>query len=552
VYEKPLPVQEPVGFALSVNNFTIEGKTIIKIKTNEATVNLMSAKKFYLLVHQDQKYSIYNVQINKADLEQTITLNTSDVYEGVNTIRIIDSDMKQWNERLIYVQPNFEKKTTTLTKKEANGGKIILTGNSLHPNSSLSIAVLPEGTKSWDDGNNIISGLTINPYLKEPLPNANYFFNATGRAKFYELDLALLNQGKSKYVWSFMKATTPIANYTFDVGINLKGTIDPKITNKPYHKVKLVSYKDFIMMSSDVTEKGEYSFEHILLADSTYVKMSLEKLPNFEVIKSKITPQVINRKRPFNIPFAINIPANCGETESEDFVVNEDLPKFSSNVIQLKEVKVIAPVKKKLTYENRLGNANLRGYKVDEFLERQNLLTFIETNGFNVSRNGLDITVYTRNRSSISGEQAKPEITIDGRTVKIHDELSLLSMSEIDEIYLNPHAIVASVNNNQGIIRIYTKKTLPSYIPKQDPNAFYIKEGFARYAFFKNAEYENSQSSGFENYGLIHWSSNIVTSESGEFTFGITDYNRPKAKVIIEGMTNEGQLFQEEKTIDLK
>ncbi len=550
IYEKQLPAQETIGFAMAVNNFTLEGKTVVKVKTNSATMNLMQTKKIYLLVHQDQKYTIYTVNLNANELEQTIVINNVDLFEGINTIRIIDSEMIQWNERLIYTRQNSEKTAIILNKKDKTDGKISITGNGIFQNSSLSISILPEDTKSWKD-NNILCGLTINPYLKEPLQNANYYLNSPGRSKFYELDLALLNQAKTKYAWNFIKTTTPVAHYTFDVGLNLKGNISPNIPNKVYHKVKLVSYKDFIMMASDVSDKGDYSFEHIILADSTFVKMSLQKLPDFEVINTKITPQVTNRKRPFNIPFKSNIPENCPETESEDFSINNAFPKFSSDIIHLKEVKIMATAKKKLTYENRLGNASLRGYKVDDVLEGQNLLTFIESNGFNVVRSGINVTVYSRTRSSLNGEQAKPEISIDGRIVKFHDDLTLMSMAEIDEIYLSPHAIVPGMSNYQGVIKIYTKKSLQNYIPKQDPNSFYIKEGFARYTNFKNADYESTQSVGFDHYGLLHWASRIVTNETGEFSFEMTDYNKPKAKVIIEGMTDEGQLFQEEKIIDL-
>ena len=109
----------------------------------------------------------------------------------------------------------------------------------------MSVSVLPEDTKCWDNATNIFSGLTINPYLIEPLKNSSYYFNSLGRTKYFELDLVLLNQLSSKYEWSYMKSNTPTTNYNFDIGITLKGKIDPSIKNKTYHKVKLISKKDF-------------------------------------------------------------------------------------------------------------------------------------------------------------------------------------------------------------------------------------------------------------------------------------------------------------------
>ena len=511
----------------------------------------MQNKKVYLLVHQDQKYVIYNIQLNAASSEQIIFINNSDLFEGVNTIRIIDSDLKQWAERLIYVYPKIEN-TTSILKNGTKGGKINLVGYSSYQNSSISISVLPNDTKSWDDGNNIFSGLTINPYLNDPLENANYYFNSLGRTKYYALDLCLLNQSSMKYQWEFMKTTTPSTNYSFDIGISLKGTIDSSIKDKPYHKVKLVSYQDLIMMSSDVTEKGDYLFEHILIPDSTNLNISLQKLPDFKVVENVFTPQLINRIKAFYKPFKINIPENCtSPEESTDILSSFDLPKFSSNSILLDEVKVIND-KTKLVYERMLGNSSLRAFKVDEHMKNQSLLNFIEMNGFDVAKDFGSVTVYARNKSTVNSARATPLITIDERALMSHDELDMMLMGEIDEIYLSPYAIVPSVNNYQGVIKIYTKKLPGKRLQKQDTNKFYVQNAFAHNINFKNADYTNTQSEGFENYGLINWSPKITTDESGQFIFDIIDYNKPKGRIIIEGMTPEGKLFQEEKTIDLK
>ena len=551
--EKALPAAENFGYSIEVNNFTIEGKTIVKVKTNKTTANLMQNKKLYLLAHQDQKYQIYDIQNNPNILEQTIFIENADLFEGVNTIRIIDSDMKQWAERLIYFYPKIENSSSVL-KTGVKGNEMNMVGYSPYPNSSLSVSVLPEGTKSWDESNNIISGITINPYLISSLENGNYYFSSMGRAKYYALDLCLLNQTNLKYQWDFMKVSAPSTKYSFDIGIDLKGTIDPKIQDKTFHKVKLSSFQYLLMLQSDVDEKGEYRFEHVLFVDSTAVNLSLQKLPKFEEIPGKLTPQVINRKRPFNKPFPIKIPESCNSIESESIVTDFNLPKFAGKIIALDEVTV-KNEKKKLTYSTRLGNGNLRGYKVDEAMLNVTLLDFISSNGFNVVRDMGQSQIYSRLKTSLNAGQATPDIYIDDRRLMSTNELDVMRMSEIDEIYLNPHAIVASINNNMGVIKIYTKKNncFNCYATqKQNPNQFFIKDGYSHLYNFKNVEYDNTLSEGFDNCGLIEWLPRVTTDDTGQFLFDITDYNKAKGKIIIEGMTPEGKLFQEEKIIDLK
>jgi hypothetical protein len=103
--EKQMPIPENFGYTLEANSFTMEGKTIVKIKTNSTTSNLMQNNKLYLLVHQDQKYVLFEIMNDKNLLEQIIFINNSDLSEGINSIRILDSKMKQWAERLIYMYP---------------------------------------------------------------------------------------------------------------------------------------------------------------------------------------------------------------------------------------------------------------------------------------------------------------------------------------------------------------------------------------------------------------------------------------------------------------
>ncbi|MGG7034798.1 MAG: hypothetical protein ACI7YS_06330 [Flavobacterium sp.] len=546
---KQLPKAEISGFAMKTNNYSIAGKTLVNIKTNLTTIRKLASKKVYLVIHQDQKHGINDISINESTLEQTFSIPTSELSPGINTIRIIDSDLKEYASRLIYVYPKIEK-SITLSKSPQKNYQIHLTGLSKYPNATLSSAFLPEKSIACDDSNNIFTGITINPYLTENLEHANYYFNNPNRMQFYELDLVLLNQSNNKYNWEFMKVTKPVINFSFDSGLDLKGKIDPTLKDKPYLKSKLISYKNFLLLNSDISENGEYNFEHVLLPDSSYVELSLHKLPNFETINSKLTPQVLNRKRPFLKEFKIKIPEHCDDNLEE---LNLDFLNFiNRSVIKLEEVK-IENTKKPLRYENQIGNANLIGHKVQENEETQSLLQYIRFNGFDVDESNGHVAIYSRQRNSFNAAQTGPAIFIDGRQILDIVEIELMQMNEIDEIYLNPHAIVPSIRNFQGIIKIYRKKLRSNDVNNtKNPNSFYIAEGFSKNENFRNANYDFLGKNGFNSLGLLNWSNRIITDETGKFSVEFTDYNQQKGKTIIQGMTNEGVLFQEEAIIELK
>ncbi len=547
---KTLPKADLIGISIEANTFSMENKTAIKIKTNKQSFDAFQSKKLQLIIHQDQKLHLYPLNFKPEGLEQTIVINNIDLSNGINTIRVIDSDLKQWAERVIYINPT-PKNNISILKNNRNSDKINLVGYSDSPNAIFSIAVLPEETKTVDDTTPILGGMLINPYLVKPLPHSNYYLDAPGRLKLYELDLALLNTEESKYSWDLMKISTPTSNYSFDVGLSIKGKIDDGIQNKTYHKVKMVSYKDRVMLSADVSENGEFQFEHLLLTDSSLVKLSLEKLPKFENVPSRLNPQVVNRKRPFNKPILDYIGQTCTDIVPYEAISMYDFPSFNGKIVKLDEV-VVKKKTVELTRSKALSNSRLKGFKIDETNNHGSLVNFIGMNGFRVTRNLGDVYITSTQRMSLNSSNPTPLVYIDDRLLSSYNELDIMQMTEIDEIYIDSHAIATSINNNAGIIKIYTKKPENKIFSKPDPNSFFVEEAYSINHPFINSDYQNTQSTGFENYGVLGWSALIRSNDNGDFQFDITDLNKPKCKVIVEGISAEGELYHQEKIVELK
>ncbi|TDD78740.1 hypothetical protein [Flavobacterium caseinilyticum] len=551
IIENNLPPANLIGVAIEVSSFMQDNKTTIKVKTNKSSFNSLQFRGLNLVIHQDQNYIVEPLNINPNNLEQIIVVNSTDLNPGINTIRIIDNELKQWSERQIYISP-IAKNNYDVIKNNQQENNIKLAAFSNSINNMISISVLPVETKSIDDNNSIIAGLTINPYLKTSLLNSNYYLNDVNRLKYYELDLALLNQESPKYDWDYMKLQPPTAHYTFDIGINLKGTVANPLKSKSFHKVKLVSSKEFITASADVNENGTFEFQNLLLTDSTYVNLSLHKQPKFEYVDAKLALQVVNRKKLYNKVFTGLIEKNCNSENDTIKTVNLDLPYFKEKAIQLKEV-VSKNKKKQLTYGNILSNKMLRGHKIDSPNNSSRVLNFIEQNGFKVDRTIGKINIYSRLPQFNPGPPPTPIVYIDDSQLYFdYYLLEFLTMDEVDEIYINALAVVPGINNNLGIIRIYTKKQQNTYSKKSNPNSFFVKDAFSKISTFQNLEYENASSNGFNNFGTINWFTKTISDSKGNFTFDILDYNKKNCKIIIEGMTTDGQIFHEEKVLQLK
>lgn len=550
IFEKELPVPTEIGVGLIVNNFIDENKTFINLNTNTTTLKALNNKKLYLVISKDEKAFIKEFQFDN-HTKRNFIVEKKSLFNGINTLRVIDGELNQLCERLIYSDSTKANpgEVISVSKKNLDANQINLTGfNSLHE-SSISISALPENTKA-NDKTNINVGLNINPYLINPLENASYYFKDLDRIKKLELDLLLVNQSQLKYNWNNMKMNIPKPTYSFDIGLSIKGKIDENIKNKTSHKAKLLSHIAFISLLSDINDKGEYFIDKFAVADSSYLDLSLLKLPDFKKVDTKLYPQILNRNRPFNKPFKMKIDTDCSTSEYEN--TPDDYPKMLSETIKLDDVVVEnKSTKPKLKFANEFGNINLRGFKIDESYTMP-LLHFISSQGFIVNRNRGEISITNQryNLTSFNARQTTVEITINDRRLFTFDELDYMQMSEIDEIFLNRNAIVIGMQNKEGIIRIYTKKTLSREI-KEDRFKFFIEKGFSKSTHYTSEKYLNHSENGFDYYGVIGWNPYIISDENGRFEFDIQNLKKEKVLIDIEGINTNGEIIQQELVVNL-
>jgi hypothetical protein len=295
---------------------------------------------------------------------------------------------------------------------------------------------------------------------------------------------------------------------------------------------------------ADVDEKREFFYNNMIIPDSTYVNFTLLRKGD-KPKELTIAPQILNGGRKYNKPFRPE-PRYYMETTSGD---QTEIPHTYKENIQLEEVKIDA---NRLKYATRYGNANLRAYKITEAQANsyQNLLNYLKTfSGFNVSDNNGEVRITSRTVNSINGAQTGPIVYIDNIQQMDLIVLRNILMSEVDEIYMSPHAIVPSVRNFTGIIRIYLKRGGAVYNSKNATPEIMVRNGFERVLPFENIRYSTTNDKGFENFGAIGWEPVIMTDENGGFQVEILKTAQKTMKVIIEGFSADGRLISEIKTI---
>src|SRR5690606_2148695 len=146
-HEKALPALQAEGITMEANSYTIADKTFIKLRTNNFTYKKVENKPLYLTVQKDDKAFITEFVFKENKLELTLQFENKELFTGINTLRLIDDNLNQIAERLIYIYPDTVL-NSQLNKISDDNGTVEFKGKVNNPYMNLSISVLPADTKS--------------------------------------------------------------------------------------------------------------------------------------------------------------------------------------------------------------------------------------------------------------------------------------------------------------------------------------------------------------------------------------------------------------------
>lgn len=544
--EKALPLPAVNGITFSVNNYTFDNKTTLKIKTNTKSLNDYKNTPLTLVIQKSDNSSFVDFSFKENTPEQLLVIPGADFTEGINTLYLIDKSANKIAERIIF-KPSKPTSDIELKILKKQNDSIFISGKSPLAMGSISIAVLPNESKSISDQKNIHTSLLFDNQLQDKAPKGNYFLSNFSKRKHYELDTYLICQ-KSKYNWQAMMTTPPQKKFDFDNGLTFKGTINKPLEDKKSFKVQLSSITAGLNEFSEINDKNEFYFKNILVSDSTTVHFSLldKKERKSEI---KLAAQVLNNNRPFIKPFKTQ--KNECPTEINNSIDNTDysFPKIA-NTVRLDSITITGKTKKTpLANEKRHNNSMSKGYKITEADSSRDLLQFIAANGYDVSIQGTSVIIIGRRATSFLGTRS-PAIYIDDAPVMDFSQLLGYSLVNVDEIYINKNGYGGGMDAANGIIRVYSKKgTSGARKIKINSQSFTVKNGFQNNRNYNNPKYTSFSDEGFKNFGNIHWEPYVETDENGLFTFAIPNYYQKTVKVIIEGIGTNGEMISEIKTI---
>ena len=542
IISQDLPVVQQTGIAISYNNNLPNNKLAISVRTNEKGVELNQNKKMNLLIQQNGYSVLKEINFDNQQKDQVVFIDKKYLQNGVNSIRLIDENLNEITERLIYNYATVQPVTNLNTAVIANDS-IVLSGQTNLTNGNISVSILPEKNTGIDSKRSILGTYYLNTYLENPEIDNFAYFDPENKNSKRDMDNLMLVQTKSKLRWENIKSNPPTLNYKFNKGVTISGLVEGKKNPNVTKTVSLISLKNNVFEKIKVEKDNTFKLDNYFVQDSTVFVLQLENEKNAAVF-SKIVAQLSDNQTKFTFPIRFN-QTKCSDEKMTGESIVFSTSKQNKNDFELNEI-IIKQKKKEVFTHNTGISGNARAFKIDE-REFGTILDFIGRNGFRTGvNNGEAFIKSTRDAQS----DGSPEVFVDGVLLFDFNLLFDLDIDTVDEVYIDKTGIASTRQNASGAIKIFLKRG--------KENKFYISKcstiiatgGFSKNIKFKNATFDSQKE--FNAFGTLNWSSNIPLKENGSFEIKFPKSNQNTIQVLIEGFSEDGQLISEIKKIPIQ
>jgi hypothetical protein len=494
------------------------------------------------LIQQNKNAILKEITFADKQTDQIVYFDKKYLSNGVNSIRLLDENLNEITERLIYNYGTM-KPIATLEAKAVANGSIVLSGITEVIQANLSVSVLPADTKCAAQKRSIIGTFYLNAYLETPEINNYSYYDPENKNRKEEMELLILNQNRSKFLWNNIKSNPPKMNYTFDKGVTISGKVEKVIKPNSKFKVSLLSLKDNVFEETTIDEQNNFKFENFYARDSTVFILQMMDEKNLSVT-TKMATRVSSSTTPFylTLPFENSI---CPPTNKTNDNFTFSAPKLENSVIKLNEITIQNNFKKvTLTHKTEMS-MNAQGFKIQEG-QHGSVLDFIGRNGYRTGIDNEENEAYIRNSYSSNSDNA-PAVYIDDIQQMDFNFLFNLELSDVDEIYIDKSGLSDTSSRNNGTIKIFLKKGIKNNFFKIKYSSLIVTNGFAPNIEYKNSYFETQKE--FYYFGTLNWTPTITINDNPNFEVKFPKGNQKEIRVQIEGFTSEGQLISEIKKI---
>ncbi|MFY8112114.1 MAG: hypothetical protein ACOVKP_08905, partial [Flavobacterium sp.] len=277
-------------------------------------------------------------------------------------------------------------------------------------------------------------------------------------------------------------------------------------------------------------------------------------------VNLKYTIKTKTETRPFRHSFSPN------QNDSPFMIIPNSLPPLITEKRAVKLKEVLAQ-KSSLKHINENGGLTSnrwmqKAYKVKPSDLGRTVLSFLRSNGF-ITNNSIPVEISSnrqgRNTFDSMLMQINPSdrpsgsvltnntrVYLDNNLLMDLDRLFNFFMEDLDEIYIDrrPNMIEGSL----GVIKLYSKVPQDN---RKSINSVIIANGYNHSRAFTPEDVLVIDDINYKNLNCIFWQDYIESSANGIVNFDIPNTVSKKVKLIIEGISNDGQLISTSQIVNL-
>ena len=546
IITKELPKATSKGISLILQSLS-EEQIILDFSTNEETLQNNPFKVYKVLIHQNGKLKTAALKFDST--KKAVRIPKSELFKGVNTITVFDDKQHPILERLFFNEKAIKQANIKVSKLNTINDSILLSVKELKlgKNANVSISILPETTESYNPTHNILSNFYLKPHVKGFVENPQYYFHKMDRKKKYELDILLLTQGWSRYDWKDIFNSKPNALHPFENGITISGRV-----NKPASGVKRIflhTTKNHNGKFIDLDENQKFTLTGLFLEEEEEVRFSYINTKGTFKKPSMYLRFLVTDKEDKISEVYLNETKNI-TTTAADFSIPKD---FLSEKVEALDAVVLEAENSRLAYEDPfMESPEVTDITEQDYYNHYNVVQFLLFNGFDASQAGGAVTI--RHRSTRRGI---PKVFFNNRLIRDPEMRILynLSLANIERIVVDRFSYIPiNGGHANGIIKIYTREE-PLF--KHGANDIVYLSTKTTKAFTTGKEYYAPNYSSylnpiFKKYGTISWIPTLELNTEKPTSFKIYDTYTKNVTLFIEGISENGDLISERKTIQVR
>jgi TonB-dependent SusC/RagA subfamily outer membrane receptor len=484
-----------------------------------------------------------------------IEIPEDDIQSGLNQAILFDKDFVPLAERLFYLPGapradlNIQLAREIFKPREKTEVRLkLLDQEEISLGGSFSMAAVNLDQIGVNDIplENIVSYLELSSEIRGPIENPGYYFSEPNDSVKENLDLLLLSQGWTKYIWDEQfVASLPKFRYQREVGFTIAGHAQKLFGKSGLQegKITLTVPEASVVTETTTDSNGYFHFDNIPLFDSTeFFIRSRDKRnrKNSRLIDANliVTPPYIFPELKFPNP-DMKALESYNKNASSRYVSNSYFD-FDKSTILIEEVTI---VKEKEPEED----GNLRLYsEADDVVDMDDYKTLVYTDFFTfvqgMSLPGVSVVgdeIYIRNAD-------RPALIILDGMVLDNARARAIVMQDVDkiEVLKDVSAVAYGVRGANGVVVIYTKRGEIIY---HDPPTFDVIvksiEGYAKAKEFYMPDYDNPESDppGIDHRATVFWAPFLSPDTTGICTVSFHNSDDVgKVAIIVEGILSNG------------